>query len=76
VLKTIGGRMPENPGHAFRILRSYQPGEKVKLGVLRQRKSLVLEATIPAAAALGGEEGRRPPAPPPPRAAPARDGSA
>ena len=79
VLQTIGGRTPENPGHAFRILRSYQPGEKVKLGVLRQRKSLVLEATIPAAAALGGAEGRRPPVPPvppPPRAAPARDGSA
>lgn len=79
VLQTIGGRTPENPGHAFRILRSYQPGEKVKLGVLRQRKPLVLEASMPAAAAAGGTEGRRPPGPPlppPPPAAPARDGSA
>jgi len=49
VLQTIDGRTPDSPGHAFRILNSYQPGEKVKLGVLRQRKQLVLEATIPAA---------------------------
>ena len=48
VLQTIDGRTPENPGHAFRILRSYQPGENVKLGVLRQRKRLVLDATMPA----------------------------
>lgn len=48
VLQTIDGRTPESPGHAFRILHSYQPGEKVKLGVLRQRKPLVLDATIPA----------------------------
>jgi S1-C subfamily serine protease len=54
VLQSIDGRTPENPGHAFRILRSYQPGEKVKLGVLRQRKTLTLEATMPAADASGG----------------------
>jgi len=48
VLLDIDGRQPENPGHAFRILRSYQPGEKVKLRVLRQRKQLTLEATMPA----------------------------
>jgi S1-C subfamily serine protease len=67
VLQTIDGRTPENPGHAFRILRSYQSGEKVKLGVLRQRKSLTLEATLPAPDARG-EVGphRRPPMPPPP----------
>jgi len=47
VLQTIDGRTPESPGHAFRILRSYQPGEKVKLGVLRQRRQLVLDATMP-----------------------------
>jgi membrane-associated protease RseP (regulator of RpoE activity) len=48
VLQTIDGRAPDNPGHAFRILQSYQPGDKAKLGVLRQRKQLVLEATMPA----------------------------
>ena len=70
VLQTIDGRTPDNPGHAFRILRSYQPGEKVKLGVLRQRKPLTLEATAPASSAAreGGERRhpRTPPAPPAP----------
>jgi S1-C subfamily serine protease len=69
VLQTIDGRTPENPGHAFRILRSYEPGEKVKLGVVRERKPLTLEATVPAASALreGGER-RSPPARPAPPA--------
>jgi S1-C subfamily serine protease len=69
VLQTVDGRTPENPGHAFRILRSYQPGEKVKLGVMRQRKPLTLEATVPAASASreGGEH-RPPPARPAPPA--------
>jgi S1-C subfamily serine protease len=73
VLQTIDGRTPDNPSHAFRILRSYQPGEKVKLGVLRQRKALTLEATLPATDARrdGGEHRRpstTPPLPPPPPA--------
>lgn len=82
VLQTIDGRTPENPGHAFRILRSYQPGEKVKLGVLRQRKQLVLEATMPAPDAAHAAPHRMrvpaPPAPPPtpPVAPPAQAGSA
>lgn len=65
VLQTIDGRTPENAGHAFRILRSYQPGEKVKLGILRQRKPLTLEATLPAVdASREGRQHRRPPVPP------------
>jgi membrane-associated protease RseP (regulator of RpoE activity) len=69
VLQTIDGRTPDSPGHAFRILRSYQPGEKVKLGVLRQRKLLVLEATMPVADAARSAAPRLrqgPPTPPPP----------
>jgi S1-C subfamily serine protease len=62
VLQTIDGRTPENPGHAFRILRSYQPGERVQLGVVRERKTLTLEATVPAASA-SREGGERRPAP-------------
>lgn len=54
VLQTIDGRTAESPGHAFRILRSYQSGEKVKLGVLRNRKQLVLEAVTPSTEPLGG----------------------
>jgi S1-C subfamily serine protease len=72
VLQTIDARTPENPAHAFRILRSYQPGEKVKLGVLRQRKPLTLEATVPASSASReGGEPRHPPARPTPPAPPA-----
>jgi len=71
VLQTIDGRTPDSPGHAFRILQSYQPGEKVKLGVLRQRKQLSLEATLPAPeAARTGPERPRVPAPPAPPAPP------
>ncbi len=73
VLQSIDGRTPESPGHAFRILRSYQPGEKVKLGVLRNRKRLVLEAVIPTDGAMSGPAWPRkpralpvPPPPPPP----------
>ena len=40
VLMGIDGRVPESPGHAFRILRSYQPGEKLELDVLRSRKRM------------------------------------
>jgi membrane-associated protease RseP (regulator of RpoE activity) len=73
VLQAIDGRTPDSPGHAFRILHSYQPGEKVKLGVLRQRKQLVLEATIPSVDSPHGSAHQRilrAPAPPPPAPAP------
>jgi membrane-associated protease RseP (regulator of RpoE activity) len=74
VLQTIDGRTPESPGHAFRILHSYQPGEKVKLGVLRQRKALVLEATMPASEPMQRRIEKRilaVPATPPPAPLPA-----
>jgi predicted metalloprotease with PDZ domain len=72
VILAIGGREPQNPGHALRILGSYQPGETVELKVLRQKKERTVKLTVP--------EGPRierhirmvaPPAPPapPPRAA-------
>jgi predicted metalloprotease with PDZ domain len=54
VILAIDGRVPENPGHAFRILGSYQPGEKVKLDVLRNRKRLSVEATLPQDGGMGG----------------------
>lgn len=75
VLQTIDGRTPDSPGHAFRILQSYQPGEKVKLGVLRQRKQLVLDATLPAAAPAAAPRLRQGPPPPAPPAKPAAPGA-
>lgn len=66
VLRSIGGRAPQDGAHALRILRSYRPGEGVALEVLRDRKTLKFEAALPA------ESGRRRPhvggmaVPPPP----------
>ncbi len=47
VIVSIDGREPKSGSHATRILRSYQPGEKVKLRVMRQRKPLDLEVALP-----------------------------
>jgi S1-C subfamily serine protease len=47
VILSIDGRVPENGSHAARILRSYQPGEKIRLKVMRQKKTLELDATLP-----------------------------
>jgi S1-C subfamily serine protease len=54
VLMGIDGRVPESPGHAFRILRSYQPGEKLKLDVLRNRKRVEVSVTMPAERPMHG----------------------
>ena len=48
VIRTIGGRTPKSPGHATRILASYQGGEQVEIDVLRDKKRLTLEIDIPA----------------------------
>ena len=47
VILSIDGRVPENGSHATRILRSYQPGEKIHLKIMRQKKSLELEGMLP-----------------------------
>jgi S1-C subfamily serine protease len=47
VIQAIDGRKPDDGAHALRILRSYQPGEKLSLTVLRQRKPLTLAVTLP-----------------------------
>jgi len=47
VIVDIDGRVPSNPSHAFRILGSYQTGEKVKLNVLRMKKRMTFEVEIP-----------------------------
>lgn len=47
VILAIDGRTPTDAQHAGRILRSYQPGEKVKLRVQRDRKAIDLDAAAP-----------------------------
>jgi len=53
VILAIDGREPRNGSHATRILRSYQPGEKFALHIIRQRKPLTLDVTMPEPAAAG-----------------------
>lgn len=47
VILAIDGREPKNGSHATRILRSYQPGEKIELKIMRQKKPLSLVVTMP-----------------------------
>jgi S1-C subfamily serine protease len=48
VVLNIDGRVPDSPRHAFRILGSYQAGEKLRLEILRQRKRMTVDVTMPA----------------------------
>lgn len=52
VILAIDGREPSSGSHATRILGSYQPGEKLTLRIIRERKTLELQTTVP-------EESRR-----------------
>jgi S1-C subfamily serine protease len=47
VILAIDGREPSSGSHATRILGSYQPGEKLSLKIVRQRKTIDLETTVP-----------------------------
>jgi serine protease Do len=47
VILAIDGRQPTSGSHATRILGSYQPGEKIKLRIVREHKTMELEATLP-----------------------------
>jgi len=47
VILAIDGREPKDGSHATRILRSYQPGEKITLKIMRQRKATSLDVTLP-----------------------------
>ena len=47
VILAIDAREPSSASHATRILRSYQPGEKVSLRIQRQRKTQTLEGVVP-----------------------------
>ena len=47
VIMDIDGRVPQNGAHAIRILCSYQPGEKVRLDLMRQRKPVAEFLVVP-----------------------------
>jgi S1-C subfamily serine protease len=47
VILSIDGREPTSGSHATRILSSYQPGEKIKMELMRQHKKTGVEAVMP-----------------------------
>ena len=47
VIKQIDGRTPDSPAHAMRILRSYQAGEKLSIQIVRKKKKMTVEVTLP-----------------------------
>lgn len=48
VILDIGGRKPASPEHAMRILRSYESGESLSLGVIREQRRVTLDIQVPA----------------------------
>jgi S1-C subfamily serine protease len=48
VIQSIDGREPKDVRHAMRILSSYQSGEKLKLGIMRDKKKRTIDVEIPA----------------------------
>lgn len=47
VILDIAGRKPSDPRHVVRILRSYEPGERLVMTVVRKGRKQQLEADIP-----------------------------
>jgi type II secretory pathway component PulC len=48
VIHDIDGREPKDVRHALRILGSYAAGEKLKLGIMRDKKKRTIDIEIPA----------------------------
>jgi S1-C subfamily serine protease len=70
VILSIGGREPQNAGHALRILGSYQPGETVELALLRQKKTRTVRVVVPQRPAMERHMMIMPPPAPPAPPAP------
>jgi C-terminal processing protease CtpA/Prc len=47
VILRIGDRTPKTPAEAFRILRSYGPGERMSLEIMRNRTKITISIDIP-----------------------------
>ena len=47
VILAIDGREPTSGSHATRILGSYQPGETIRLRIVRQHKTMEVDAQLP-----------------------------
>jgi hypothetical protein len=80
VILDIDGRVPSSPSHALQILTSYEGGEKLKLNVLRMKKRIAFDVTIPDDVPERGFRSAPPPdvimpAPPVPSSAPLPPGA-
>ncbi|MGE5236033.1 MAG: PDZ domain-containing protein [Acidobacteriota bacterium] len=64
VIVKIGDREPSSPAQALRILRSYEPGDKLTLDVVRKKQRMALAVQMPERRA--GHWSTPPGAPPPP----------
>jgi membrane-associated protease RseP (regulator of RpoE activity) len=47
VILSVGGRKPNSPSHAFRILGTYDPGETVSFEVMRMKRHVTVNGKIP-----------------------------
>jgi S1-C subfamily serine protease len=47
VILDIGGREPQSPEHALRILATFEPGESLQASIMRQRRRETLAITVP-----------------------------
>jgi S1-C subfamily serine protease len=48
VIQSIDGREPKDVRHAMRILSSYEAGESLQLGIMRDKKKRTIDVEIPA----------------------------
>jgi hypothetical protein len=55
VILSVDGREATSASHVTRILASYMPGEKVTLHIVRERKTLDLQSTVPDRPAFRGD---------------------
>lgn len=48
VIQTIDGRVPSDTRHCLRILSSYESGETLELGIMRDKKKRTIKVEVPA----------------------------
>ena len=46
VILRIGGRVPTSPSHATRIFRSYEPGDEIRIDIMRNKKKTGITASV------------------------------
>jgi len=47
VILRIGGRVPSSPSNAMRIFRSYEPGDEIRIDIMRNKAAREVKAVVP-----------------------------